>query len=96
MAASGPIPVADRDWLLQQPAFRRVIFELYRASGITRFTRDEQQRLFLEGKRSLGLEIFGWLSATPAEPDDIIALAIAAGKEIPPKGARHDDQEYPE
>ncbi|ALJ15354.1 hypothetical protein [Sphingopyxis macrogoltabida] len=88
---------ADCEWLLKQDAFRRFIFEFYRASGITRFTREEQQRLFHEGKRSLGLEVLGWFSATPAEPHDVIALAIEAGKQLtPPKGARHDDQEHPE
>lgn len=97
MAAHGPIPLVDRDELLRHPAFMRVLFEIYRASGITRFTREEQQRLFNEGKRSLGLDILGWFSATPAEPDDAIALAIEAGKQLtPPKGAKHDDQEHPE
>lgn len=95
--ARGPIPVAERDWLIQQPQFQRVLFEIYKAAGITRFTREEQQRLFQEGKRSLGLDILGWFSATPAEPDDAIAMAIEAGKQLtPPKGARHDDQEHPE
>jgi hypothetical protein len=97
MAGRSPIPVADRDELLRHPAFQRVIFEIYRASGITRFTREEQARLFHEGKRSLGLEILGWFSATPQEPDDAIAMAIEAGKQLtPPKGAKHDDQEPPE
>lgn len=94
MPAKGPIPPADRDELLRHPAFHRVLFEIYRASGITRFTREEQQRLFQEGKRSLGLDILGWFSATPAEPDDAIALAIEAGKQLtPPKGAKNDDQD---
>lgn len=87
----------DRDWLLQQPQFQRHLFEIYRAAGITRFTREEQQRLFHEGKRSLGLEILGWFSAQAADPDDAIALAIEAGKQFtPPKGAAHDDQDYPQ
>ncbi|PQM29408.1 hypothetical protein CVO77_00265 [Sphingopyxis lindanitolerans] len=94
MAARGPIPVADVDWLIQQPPFQRVIFEIYRTSGITRFTREEQARLFSEGKRSLGLEILGWFSATPGEPDDAIAMAIDAGKQFtPPKGTKHDDRD---
>lgn len=84
----------DNQWLLAQPQFQRFLFEFYRASGITRFTREEQARLFHEGKRSLGLEILGWFSATPADPDDAIALAIEAGKQpTPPKGAKHDDQD---
>lgn len=97
MAARGPVSAVDREELLKHPAFRAVLFEIYRASGITRFTREEQARLFHEGKRSLGLEILGWFSAQPAEPDDVIALAIEAGKQLtPPKGAKHDDQDPPE
>lgn len=84
---------ADREWLVQQPQFQRLLFEIYRASGITRFTREEQQRLFHEGKRSLGLEILGWFSATPVEPDDAIASAIEAGMQFTQKGAKHDDRD---
>ena len=80
----------DRDWLLNQPQFRRCLFEIYSAAGITRTTREEPNVLHLEGKRSLGLEILGWFSAE-AEPHDIIALAVEA--RINFKGARHDDRE---
>ena len=83
----------DREWLAQQPQFQRTLFEIYRAAGITRFTRDEQQRLFHEGRRSLGLEILGWFSATPAEPDDAIASIITAGMQFTSQGARHDDRD---
>jgi hypothetical protein len=68
----------DREWLMQQPQFRRHLFEFLSASGIYRVTREEQQSLFLEGKRSLGLEILGWFSAETAEPYDAIASALAA------------------
>ena len=95
--ARGPISQADLDELMRHPAVLHLLFEIYRASGITRFTREEHVRLFTEGKRSLGLEILGWFSATPAEPDDVIALVIEAGKQLtPPKGASHDDQNPPE
>lgn len=83
----------DRAWLIEQPQFRRTLFEIYRAAGITRFTREEQQRLFHEGKRSLGLEILGWFSGSPAEPDDAIAAAIEAGMQFSTKGAKHDDRD---
>lgn len=83
----------DFEFLRAQPQFIRFLFEFYRAAGITRFTREEQQRLFHEGKRSLGLEILGWFSATPAEPHDAIALAIEAGKQFTLKGATHDDRD---
>ncbi len=95
MKANDKLIREDRAWLIKQPQFQRLLFEFYRASGITRFTREEQQRLFHEGKRSLGLEILGWFSATPAEPDDVIALAIEAGKQLT-KGAKHDDRDDPE
>jgi len=83
----------DREWLSKQPQFQRLLFEIYRSAGITRFTREEQQRLFHEGRRSLGLEILGWFSASPAEPDDAIASALEAGKQFTPKGAKHDDRD---
>lgn len=95
MKISEKIRRADNDWLIQQPQFRRFLFEFYRSAGITVFTREEQQRLFHEGKRSLGLEILGWFSATPAEPDDAIALAIEAGMQLTPQGASHDDRDDP-
>lgn len=93
MNAGDKLRQEDRAWLMKQPQFRRHIFEIYRAAGITRFTREEQQRLFHEGKRSLGLEILGWFSGSPAEPDDAIAAAIEAGMQFSTKGAKHDDRE---
>lgn len=94
MKASDKMREEDRAWLMQQPQFRRHLFEIFRGAGITRFTREEQQRLFHEGRRSLGLEILGWFSATAAEPNDVIATIIAAGMEITPKGAQHDDRDH--
>jgi hypothetical protein len=93
MTPQQKIQQEDRKWLLEQPQFLRFLFEFYRAAGITRFTREEQQRLFHEGKRSLGLEILGWFSGTPAEPDDAIAAAIEAGMQFSTKGAKHDDRD---
>lgn len=96
MKASDKLREEDRAWLMQQPQFRRHLFEIFRSAGITRLTREEQQLLFLTGKRSLGLEILGWFSATPAEPHDVIATVIAAGTELTPRGAKHDDRDDPE
>ena len=89
MRAEDKLQREDREWLMKQPQFRRHLFEIYSAAGITRFTREEPSVLFFEGKRSLGLEILGWFSATPAEPHDAIASAIEAR---PPKGAKRDDR----
>ena len=86
----------DREWLMRQEQFRRLLFELYSAAGITRTTREEQQRLYHEGKRSLGLEILGWFSATPEDPIDAIAVAIEAKRQLNPEGVKHDDRDYPE
>lgn len=80
----------DRDWLLKQPQFQRLLFEIYSAAGICRVTREEPNVLHLEGKRSLGLEILGWFSAE-AEPHDIIAKAIEA-RMIFKQGAKRDDR----
>lgn len=81
----------DREWLMQQPQFRRHLFEILSASGIYRITREEPNVLLLEGKRSLGLEILGWFSAETAEPLDVIATAIDA-RMIFSKGAKRDDR----
>lgn len=86
----------DREWLMRQEQFRRLLFEIYSGAGITKTSREEQQRLFHEGKRSLGLEILGWFSATPEDPIDAIAAAIDAKRELNPEGAKHDDREHPE
>lgn len=90
MTADDKLRKEDREWLVQQPQFRRHLFEIYDAAGITRFTREEQDALFREGKRSLGLEILGWFSAD-AEPHDVIASAISA-RIIISKGANRDDR----
>lgn len=84
----------DRDWLMEQPQFKRHLFEIYSASGITRATREEQHALHMEGKRSLGLEIMGWFSAE-AEPHDIIAMSINARMNFS-KGAKRDRSDDPE
>lgn len=94
MAQGKDVQREERAMLLGLPEFRRLLFEIYSAAGITRTTREEPNVLHLEGKRSLGLEILGWFTAE-AEPHDVIALAIAA-RNKPPKGARHDDRDDPE
>lgn len=81
----------DREWLMEQPQFRRHLFDCLEASAIFSVTREEQQALFLEGKRSLGLEILGWFSAE-AEPFDVITSANAARITFS-KGAKHDDRD---
>lgn len=81
----------DREWLIEQPQFKRHLFEIYSAAAISRITREEQHALFLEGKRSLGLEILGWFSAE-AEPHDVIAKCISA-RMIFSKGAKRDDRD---
>lgn len=94
MKAYDRLLAEDREWLMCQDQFRRLLFEIYSAAGIIRISREEQQRLFLEGKRSLGLEILGWFSADPAEPNDVIASAIAARDELTPrKGAKNDHRD---
>lgn len=85
---------SDREHLVKQPQFQRHLFEIYSAAGITRATREEQHALFLEGKRSLGLEILGWFSAE-AEPHDAIASAIEARITFS-KGAKRDRSDDPE
>lgn len=94
MTPEAKLQKEDRAWLMEQPQFRRHLFEIQSAAGIYRVTREEQQALFLEGKRSLGLEILGWFSAE-AEPHDVIASAAAARINFS-KGAQRDRSDDPE
>ena len=79
---------------MAQPEFRRFLFEILEASAITRFAREGEQSLLMEGKRSLGLEILGWFSKS-ADPLDTIASAIGAAQEQQ-QGANDDRHDYPE
>lgn len=73
----------DREQLMLRPDFWRfVYFEILSPSGIYSRTREEPNVLFQEGRRSLGLDILGRLSATNGAPDDAIAQAIAAGMKL--------------
>lgn len=71
----------DRKWLIEQPQFRRFLFDTIEASAITRISREAQQSLLLEGKRALELEMLAWFSEE-ATPYDVIALAIEASKQF--------------
>lgn len=83
----------DREWLIERPQFKRLLFEILSEAGINRVTRDEQQRLFYEGRRSLGLEILGWFSSEKEEPFDVIASAIGS-RMIFTKGASNDRRNH--
>lgn len=73
----------DREQLMQRPDFWRFIyFEILSPSGIYSRTREEPNVLFLEGRRSLGLDILGRLSAMKGAPEDAIAQAIEAGMKL--------------
>jgi hypothetical protein len=88
MTAEDKLRAEDREWLMKQPQFQRHLFEILEASAIFRPTREEQHALFLEGKRSLGLEILGWFDPS-GEPHDVIATVISA-RIIFSKGATRD------
>jgi hypothetical protein len=92
MTAEEKLRREDFEWLKEQPQFQRLLFEIQRSAGIYQSTREEHHALFLEGKRSLGLEILGWFSAEMAEPFDAIASAINA-RIISKQGARRDDRD---
>lgn len=85
----------DRNWLLSRPEFMRFIyFEILSGSGIYQRTREEPSVLYLEGRRSLGLDILGRLSPEKGEPHAIIAQAIEAGMKLT-QGATHERSSYP-
>lgn len=85
----------DREQLMQRPEFWRfVYFEILSPSGIYQRTREEPNVLFLEGRRSLGLEILGRLSAMKGAPEDVIAMAIEAGMKLT-QGANENGRRTP-
>lgn len=71
----------DRKRLMKQPEFHRFLFDIIEASAIARTSREEQQSLHMEGKRSLGLEILGWFS-DGADPFDAMQIALEARKQF--------------
>lgn len=79
----------DRNHLYDQPEFRRFLFDIVDASAIARISREEQQSLLLEGKRSLGLEILAWFSSNNSEPFDVISASIEAQAQLS-KGTHND------
>lgn len=64
------IDKADKILLLENPVFRRFLFALIQSSGIFETTANgsDGRNLFLEGRRSLGLEVLRQLEeAQPAQ-----------------------------
>ena len=90
MTAEEKLRREDFEHLWAQSQFKRFLFEFYNTAAISRSTREEQHALFLEGKRSLGLEILGWFSAE-AEPHDVIASVISSRITFS-KGTKRDDR----
>jgi hypothetical protein len=73
----------DYEFLKSRPEFWRfVYFEILSASGIYSRTREEPNVLHLEGRRSLGLDILGRLSAMKGAPEDAVVKAIEAGMKL--------------
>lgn len=87
----------DREQLMLRPEFWRfVYFEILSPAGIYRRTREEPNVLFLEGRRSLGLEILGRLSAMKGAPEDAIARAIQAGMKLTQGDYGNDRRDNPD
>ena len=91
MAGSIEQKVRGDDWkdLYAQPAFRRFLLDVAKQSGIDRTTREEQQSLHLEGKRSLGLEILS-MFADDRGPFGVIADGLEAQNSFTSKGPKYD------
>lgn len=79
----------DHAKLYAQPAFRRFLLDVADQSGIARTTREEQQSLHLEGKRSLGLEILS-MFADDRGPFGVIADGLEAQNSFTSKGPNND------
>lgn len=85
----------DIEQLMQRPEFWRfVYFEILSPSGIYSRTREEPNVLFYEGRRSLGLDILGRLSAMKGAPEDAIVKAIEAGMKLT-QGANENGRRNP-
>lgn len=79
--------------LMANPLFRVFLFDIATASGLMTRHHEEQKAGHYGGRRSLGLDIFGWLSSESAEPFDVLVKAYEAAK-INPKEAKRDQSRY--
>jgi hypothetical protein len=89
---------ADLAWLIDKPAFRRWMLRLTQRSGIfaSTFGADSRTTEYLDGRRSLGLELLNELAAI--EPQALVRILsepISTPRE--PKHDRHRDRNpYPD
>lgn len=87
---------ADMGLMVERPEFRRFLFRIVEASGIGIAASKDDTSLHREGKRSLGLEILGWVeealpdATTSSQP--LAALHLAIAEELSPKEKRSDDR----
>lgn len=80
--------------LVESPAFRKFLFRIVEAAGICVPASKADVALHAEGKRSLGLEILGWvddaLPESTKSPQPLGALHLAIAEELAPKEKRSD------
>lgn len=79
----------DRRKLYAMPEFRRFLLDVAHSSAISKSTREEQQSLHLEGKRSLGLDILSWFQDGRG-PFGVIADGLEAQSKFTSKGQPND------
>jgi hypothetical protein len=91
---------ADIEALARQPAFRRFLFRIAQAADMLVATSGSVDRLSsIEGRRSLGFEIFGWVeeALSTGEPSAIPKMTLMAvlpsAADEPPKEAPDEDDD---
>lgn len=95
-----PREIVEQDDLIQlfnQPAFRRVLLRVYEASGMGASADgpDGNRLLMREGRRSLGFDIFRWVSdAVSLTERQALCMVLAEDKQ-PPGDSDEDLEDDP-
>jgi hypothetical protein len=88
---------ADMTDLLARPQFRRFLLRVFLESGMSHsaYGSEDRRLLMLEGRRSLGFDIFGWCDADASQPERN-ALRLALAEDLQPPGASDDHRNDPD
>lgn len=86
--------LADLAQLQALPAFRRFLLRIFLESGMAQsaYGSDSRDLLALEGRRSLGFDIFRWCDETLSLPERATLQAVLR-EEINPPGDSDDEDE---
>lgn len=83
--------------LMALPSFRRLLLRIWRESGMSQSAYGSEDRRLqsLEGRRSLGFEIFRWCDEATLQPEFSALRAALAEDDQPPGDPEDEDQDQP-